>query len=451
MPTLEAYLAFLSGDRLPVHRATSWRLGAVYPFFSESGPRDLRTNDKARGFPIGHYGLLGNGGVHSFDEFEFYRAGVIHNLNVKVFGQINQRKSGMMKFFLWLASIAGYNTLITDPKGEYTPMLEMVPGSKIMRFGKDEEGNDLKFYINALDKHMDLETQNALIASLAITAIDDGRLRLNVTERNMLNLAIQDAHAHFGSGSTGVATLPVLVEKLFNPSEELAQKMRLKREDLVGRDGVGFSMAQGLMRLTETDLKGMFHKESTVGFFEDCPLLIMNVEGVSGEAAVIATTIINFFTTSMWSRSNPLYRFHRVVHDESWDLAAYPGFVDSVRRSFKLGRTWSVANWVIAHHLNNLNRSGDTDAIKDLISDSDTTISYKQDDAELEKSASELRFTKAEIQRNSKLKAGVAQWKFREDPAFVVKQNVWPEFRHAVETSHLIHGVTDLQRAKIAA
>ncbi|MBA3757318.1 hypothetical protein H0X09_00400 [Candidatus Saccharibacteria bacterium] len=436
---VEDVLEILAGDRLPFHRATSHHLSGIHPFFAESGLIDSRTHKKALGIPYGYCGRERSGGLFDFDEYSLYQAGLLHNPNVKVFGEIDHRKSTGVKCMIFRGAAMGYNHLVTDRKGEYTPLAEAIPGSKVLKFGEDTN-----LFISPVDKSMDTITQRDLIASMVITAMGGDRKNLNIRETSLLWEAIKAAHEHFGMGSGGVATLPVVVEKLFNPTQDMADAMSRPPKYL---KELGYDMALGLRRLTETDLKGMFHKETTTGLFEDTPLLVMNCEGVTGEAAVIMITLINFFTQSQWGRADARYRFHKVIHDESWDLAAYPGFVESVRRAFKLGRTWGVANWIVAHHMSNLYRSGKDEAIKDLVADSDTTISYKQHAPELVHSAEELEFNETEVARITELEPGRAIYKIGNQPGIEVEQQVWPEERPLVETSHLMHGKTELAKA----
>jgi hypothetical protein len=437
----EDVLEFLAGDRLPIHRATSRHLSAVHPWFAESGLIDRRTNSKALGIPIGYAGRERSGGIFYFDEYLLHQAGLIPDLNVKVFGLINHRKSTGEKIKIYRGAACGYNHLVTDRKShEYTPLANAIPGSRILKFGEESS-----HFINPLDPAMTLETQRDLLAAMAITAMGD-RTNLDIRENSLLWEALKESHSHFGVGNQGVATLPVLVEKLKNPTGTMAERMG---RDMAFVKDLGYNMFLGLRRLTEGDLRGMFHQETTPGLFKAVPLLVLDCEGVKGEKAVIMITLINFFTLSKNAAGNSDDdRFHFVTHDESWDLATYAGFVDSVRQGFKLGRTKGFGNRVVAHHKSNLDRSGQNKAIEDLISDSSTTILYRQDESEIEKSAEELGLNEAEVDRIKQLPPGRAIYKLRGLPGIEVEQFLWPEERQLVNTSHLVHGKTELPKAK---
>jgi type IV secretory pathway VirB4 component len=418
---------FLSGDQLPVFRATSRHLAALYPLFPESGLIDPKTCNKVPGLWVGYCGLNRSGGVFSFDEYQLYRAGLLNNLNVIVLGEINMRKSSLIKSMIYRGIACGYNYLVTDFKGEYAPLAEAV-GGKVLKFGPEARN-----FINPLDDRMDFTTRLELVASMAITVMGQDRTGLTVIERSLLEQAIKDALANPGRSLRGVATLPDVIEKLFRPTEEMANAMYRPKREL---EQWGYEMALALKQLTEGELRGMFHETTSAGLFDDTPLLVMECKGVKDQAAAIITLMFNYFTQSQWGKSSGMGRFHRVIHDESWALAAYPAFVDSERRAFKLGRSQGVAHWIVVHHLNNLYRSGMNEAVKDLIADSDTRIIYRQDPTEVQQTAEELELSEAEVAQIVNLVPGKAIWKVGVLPGIEVEYVRWPEEAELTQTTN---------------
>lgn len=443
MPATEDLVRFWAGASLPRHRATSQHLAALHPWFAESGLIDKHTKRKVRGLTIGYAGRERSGGLFNFDEFELHRAEIAPNRNVKVYGEIGFRKSSGVKQLIDRSSRIGYSTLVTDPKGEYSPLAAAIPGGKVLKFGEDTN-----LFINPLDNNMEINDQAQLIEALVVTAMAGRHEPLDITQKALIYEAILDSHRHFEGGRDD-ATLPVLVEKLFNPTEDIARGMHLPREELVGRNGVGYKMALGLQRLTDKDLKGMFHKETSMGLFEkNTPLLVLDCSSLQGEAAVLMITLINFFTQSLWSKDNPSFHFHRVIHDEAWDLAAYPGFIQSLVRAFKLGRSKNVANWIIMHHKGNINWSGSDEAVKSLIADSAITISYRQDESELRRSAADLYFNESDIERILELPPGTAMYKIDNSHSIEVEHIARPELLPYLDTSSRVHGQTNLALAQ---
>jgi hypothetical protein len=429
-------LELMCGDRLPILRATSPNMGALFPFQAESGLIDPRTGRKLQGIPVGFCGRNRSGGVFYWDEFIAWQAGLIENVNVKRFGAINNHKSGDLKTSIFRGVEYGYNHLVTDLKGEYTALAAAVDGAKVLRFG-----TDTNLFINPLDGAMSLNTQIQLVTAMALTALGNGRTELNITELTLLRYAIEQAH-HANS----VALLPHAVDLLFEPSQAVVSKMR-RPVDFVKNEG--YQLALALDSLGEHGMfGGMFHQPTTPGLLEETPLLVLNCEGLEGAMAVIMITLLNFFTQSQWSGKNPKHRFHKVIHDEAWFLAGFPGFVESVRRGFKLGGTQGTSNTIVAHHKTNLDRSGSGEAVQDLIADSATTILYNQDPVELQRSADELKLNQADVDRIVKLPPGTALYKIGDFPPIEVESFAWPHERKFIETRQRLRGQDDLATAQ---
>lgn len=431
MPGLEAIGEYLAGDALPVHRATSWHLNAIRPRFAETSPIDPETARKVPGLPLGYCGQDETGEVFMYDEWQLYQAGLLTNLNGVILGEVGKGKSALVKTMILVGASFGYNALVTDVKGEYTQLARAILGSKVLRFG-----TDTSLFINPLDPVMDLGTQQDLVAAMVLTTLKGRKgQELNNREDSMLKTAVLDALRHFESGAE-VPTLPAVVEKLKNPTQTMADSLDMTVEQL---KELGKDMFLGLRELTEGDLVGMFHKPTTTGLFEDTPLLVMNCEGLRSEAAVLVATLVNFYQ-SVWAKKYPQRRFHRVFHDEAWDLTVYPGFVHSVRRAFKLGGSLGVANWIVIHHKHNLERSSKEDAVKDLIPDARTFVCFQQKKSEIESSATELGFNPADVERIVQQGSYSALWKIGDSPAIQVKTRSWPELLPIIETRHLAKG-----------
>lgn len=431
------------GAQLPTYRATSRHLAALNPFSLESGIIDPKTGLMIDGVPIGYFGPNRCGGYAAIDEFVLHQAGIIPDLNVKIFGIINNRKSSGEKIKIRRGVYFGRNHLVTDRKShEYSRLAASIPGSRVLKFGEDAD-----HFINPLDPSMPMSVKHELLGAMALNAMNEViRPKLNVVESTMLWECIIEAENHRGPGSFFVPTLPTLVEKLSDPCERIVNKLAIPRDELL-RDTRNLRLS--FIRLVDGDLKGMFHKETTPGLFKAVPLLVLDCDGVRGEKAVVMITLINFFTLSRnAAASSDDDRFHVVVHDEAWDLATYPGFVDSIRTGFKLGRTKGFSNRIVAHHLSNLYRSGHTKAIEDLVSDSSTTLIYKQDRKEIEATADDLDLNDREVERATKLQEGHCLCKIRGFPAIEIEYTAWPEELPLIETSDLVHGKTDLPRAK---
>jgi hypothetical protein len=440
-----ALIDALFGNSIPTHSATSYHLSSLHPFYFESGLIDRR-GMKVPGLPYGRCGRDGSGGAYYYDEYMLYQLGLLENCNVKVLGKIGNWKSSMVKSVIYNGVHFGYNHLVIDPKGEYTRLADLlnkeIPGTaRVMRFG-----TDTNLSINPLDPTMDDDhgTQRELMMAMVTATMGGTRRELNSPEQALLWEAMKDAKTEFQNG--GVATLGDVIKRLFDPTPNMVIEMHRPADTL--RD-LGYHIAHGLKRMDEGgDLVGMFHRPTTPGLFdEEIPLLVMNCEGVKGEAAVLMILLIIFFTQSQWARKNAVKRFHKVIYDEAWDLAAYPEFVSSVRKAFKLGGTWGVANWIVAHHKSNFDRSGNNHAIQDLITDSETSIIFAQDANELKASQEALGLTDAEVIRIPEFSPGQALHKIGTEPGIEVHHELWEWLLDAVQTRDHLRGITDLSRA----
>jgi hypothetical protein len=468
----EEGLRFLAGDRLPIQRATSDQLAALNFLMAESGWRNKFTGQRVRGIPVGWFGEDRSGGVAEFDVFQLLQAKVIGNTNIKVFGEPNNHKSGDSKVEVFRGSMIGYNHLVTDRTGEWTAVHNAISGSKVFKFGPHAE-----YFINPVDNAaMSLSEQRTLVAALAITAIGTRNghdlVELEVDEKSLLLQAIKAAHAKYGHSDNGmpagIATLADVVYKLFNPTQDMAQAMHLSTasedvdKSIISLKELGKSMAYGLARLLDEDdeLYGMVHKETTVGLWQDTPLLVMDCTGAKGEAAVIMTILIDHFTRSQQMRYNARFRFHHRIHDEAWDLAYYPAFIDSVRDDFKQSGKRGVSVRMIAHAPQNLYRSTNNKAVGDLMSDSDVTIIYRMRKTDLDESAEALKLNSTEKSIVLRLDPGFALYKLGDEPGVVVERNHWAEEDKFIHTRGLSYGgdtmgeqyepVTDLPRAMAA-
>jgi hypothetical protein len=448
---IEDVLEFFTGARIPAHRATTNHLSALNPFFAESGFIDKRTGVKVPGLAHGFCGVDDSGGIFFFDEYLLYKAGLLNFANVGVLGQPNFRKSTGVKNMIYHGAAAGYNHLVTDRKDhEYKRLADnmnrSLPGSaKTLHFGEGSDGDG--YFINPVDPAMDIDTRRELIAALALNTMSGNRTELDEEESTILWAALIETEEYKGHGTHDVATLPVLVEKLFHPTDSIV-KYAEKEDDPLYVKQHARKMALGLKRLTEGDLKGMFHKKTTINTYQDQSLLIMDLDGIKGEKVVVMITLINFFTQSMMARSNPAFRFHKVIHDETWDLAAYAGFVESLRRANKLGGTWGVANWWIAHHEQNMVRSGNLDAVNDIIDDTEVFFCYQMKEKPLRASQDALGLSDAEVKRNLVVPPGTALVKVGKTPAIEMRQYITDDVRPLVETRDRMRGKTDLVRAE---
>ena len=244
--------------RVPGHVATTRHLCAAYPLVSEAG--------------LGHEGvLIGRdvlGGSFVYDPFALYRAGVVTNPNMVIFGQIGRGKSSFVKSYLWRQAVFGRHAWVVDPKGEYGPLAEawgvapvaLRPGGAIRLNPLDTESE------GAGEPGSDGEVGSGdgarrrrviLTSSLAVACL--GR-DLLPRERAAVDMAVSGATARAAATRLSAPTLPLVVDALFEPDTTAARDLRTTAVQLMedGRD-----VALELRRLVHGDLCGMFDGPTT--------------------------------------------------------------------------------------------------------------------------------------------------------------------------------------------
>jgi hypothetical protein len=426
----------MAGDELATIRSTSSHLAEDYPWMAESGFIDPRTNRKVVGLPVGYCGKRGEGGIFGFDHIQYYNAGLIQDVNVIRMGLVGNWKSAGVKSEIWLGSKVGYNQMVMDVKGEYTPLAGIIDGSKILRFGA---GSDLS--ISPLDPSMDPGTRYQLLEAMLLNALTPRQTELDLFQEAVLEGAINEVIGvkNDAEARGRVATLPELVEFLAVPSDTLVQDLRLDKPEV---EAICNKLRLALRKYTTGQLAGPFSGTTTPGIFEPTPLLVLNCENMNKDLAAVTLIMLSFLTQSKWGRQGNLH-FHKVYYDEVWDLASYPGYLESLVRAFKLGGTWGVSNNIILHHLSNLNFMNKHDLAESLIADSSTRIIYGQKRNEIEPNMKALNLNQTEVNQICRFEPGQAMYKVRDLPGVVVNHTVsgWPMLRSIVETRHRLKGM----------
>jgi hypothetical protein len=419
---------YLTGNMLPRFEATTPHLSVLNPMCIESGLIDENTGEKIHGIPWGTLKYHGVGEVFEFDEFELYRRKKIQSMNVGMLGAVGKWKSGAMKTFLHRAYFFGYNAIILDPKEEYDSLRDMVPGSKMLRFGKGSE-----YFLNPLDDDIDESAQLDILNSILLTAmgLDQHMQKLEVAQMRILEEGIRAAKKE-----RRVALLTDLADVLHDPSPELLKA--LHRTPNVFRDDAK-NLVDGLGRLTRGALAGMVNQATSEGLFSNTPLLIISCKGLTREQSAMVIGIFGGLVSGHVD-TGKLNHFHRIIVDEAWDLTEFAAFVNTLRRLAKLGGSQGHSVWFIIHHLDNLIRSGGHQAIEDLLPDTGTIFAFNEDPSELEKTASQLRLNEADVAKNALLDPGEFQAKIGKNRTLVVKNKAWEEELQMVQTRHLVHG-----------
>lgn len=422
-------------DRLgtpPPHRSTTAHVGALYPFMAEpalpvSGPyvgRDLL------------------GGSFSYDPFDLYAAGALTNPNIVVLGQIGRGKSSLVKTYLWRQSLLGTQAWIIDPKGEYGPLarawgvepLSLSPGGRL-RLNPLEDPSDpprpsgrrAAAGRTAPASPGTLDRRASLLGALAEACL--GRV-LGPRERAALDIALASAQ----EASRGRPLIGHVVEALLHPDQQRASALATDASAL-GEDGR--EVALELRRLVSGDLRGMFDAPTSPGLKVDSRLVVLDLSAVYGSAALgVLMACAVAWVQAAWARPGAGRRL--LVVDEAWATLSSLGVARWLQASWKLSRSYGVANMAVLHRLSDLKAVGPAGSeqvmlAEGLLSDSETRVVYAQSPGEASASQELLGLTGTEVDLLPRLGRGVGLWKVGRR-SFLVEHRVSDFERRLVDT-----------------
>ena len=384
---------------VPSHRTTTANLQAIYPFMSAPGLG-------GRGTYIGHEIM---GGSFCFDPWELYAQGKLTNPNMLVLGQVGRGKSSLVKSLLVRSLVFGRRSAILDPKGEYGSLAGVLNSPHI----KVQPGGSVT--VNPLDPGPGaslvapdeiIRRQTTLLQSLLVASLNRG---LSPEERTSCDLALESLRDE--TGGQGM-TLPKVVTKLLNPTQDMAQKVNTTPEKLAASSR---EIALELRRMCEGDLRGMFDGETNINVNWDGPTVVFDLSAVFSSSALgLLMTCATAWLQSAISRPNAGKRF--IVVDEAWAVLANVGVARWLQQSYKLSRTYGVANVAIMHRVSDLQASGAAGSeaynlAKGLLSDTETRIIYGQPVSEVKLATEMIGLTSAEAELMPLLRRGQALWK----------------------------------------
>jgi len=438
-----------TGPRVPAHQVTTRNLGAAYPLVAEAG--------------LGHRGvLIGQdllGGSFVYDPFELYAQGVVSNPNMIVFGQIGRGKSSFVKTYLWRQAVFGRRAWVVDPKGEYgslaaawgTKPIALRPGGTVrlnpLDPGPGTEMAQCATVAGTASPEGADGRQVELLASLASACL--GRMLLP-RERVAVDLALVSV-----ARSTGVPTLPAVVDAMLDPTDDAAGSIRTDRETLLedGRD-----VALELRRLVHGDLRGMFDGPTTEGLDLSSPLVVLDLSALYNSAALgvlmaCATAWLQatLARQAAAARSDPARsdparsdgvqpsgHHTLVVVDEAWAVLANLGVARWLQASWKLSRSYGVANVAVLHRLSDLQAvaaagSEQVGLARGLLADSETRVVYAQPPGEAANASELLSLSPTEAELLPQLRRGIALWKVGRR-AFLVQHLLSTLERELVDT-----------------
>lgn len=417
--------------RVPWQRGSTAHVASIYPF-SIHGPLCDRG-------PIIGLDMLAGGGPFFWDPFDAYHQGLTTNPNVAIFGQPGQRKSTLIKTFLWrMHTLYGRDRWvgIADPKGEYTPLAERL-GLTVVRLapGGGTRVNPLAPGPASRHEHpaktamRRADTVHDLLAAVL-------RRDLAPAEEAILYAAVEAAI----TGRARESTLADLARLLTEPTEAMVARVRKPPAELAGE---ATDLYYALSNLLGQSLRGMFDGPGTVRLDTDGLGVVLDLSGLDINSPAMPLVLM---TATGWLQEFLVCPGPQrlQITDELWVGAGDRHFVRHMQRCQKLGRSLGVANIQIAHKVTDAaaqSADGTAEAkiAAGLLADTDTKIVLRQDPEQLEAAQRAFGLTDTERHWIGALLKGRALWLLGGRRA-VVQHHLGESERPLVDTDQRMRG-----------
>jgi hypothetical protein len=203
-----------------------------------------------------------------------------------------------------------------------------------------------------------------------------------------------------------------VVDALLLPDEASAAEVHT---DVAGLAGDGREIGLELRRMVEGDLAGMFDGPTTTGIDLSGPLVVLDLSALYASPALgILMTCATAWLQARLADPRGIRRL--VVVDEAWAILSNLAIARWLQASFKLSRSFGVANVAVVHRLSDLQAAGDDGSQQQrlahgLVADSETRVIFGQPPSETDQAASLLGLTGTEAELLPRLPRGVALWK----------------------------------------
>lgn len=398
-------------QRLRAQEETTAQIAGTYPFVAERG-------FSADGAYVGRDRFTRS--AFRYDPFELYRAGLLPNPNVGIFGTIGSGKSSLIKTLALRLLAFGVRFINpADTKGEMTPLARRVGASLVqLGPGMDKALNPLyappRPATMTERTYIELMEQQRLLLLTALGATASGR---PLTSRE--ETGIEQALAQLTRQSDNVAAdrmrqpnLAEFCDLMLNPTTDMAASIPVPLSILTDDC---LDLALRFRAMIKGSLKGVFDGESVEIDF-DKPGVVIDISRIrASEAGVaLAMTCGQALVDQILTFSE--YQWLRLL-DECWRQIRYPAIVRRISEGQKLARgddtTSGSATVVAFHRISDL--MGASPEFRELalglLADCSTRIIYNQADDQVPVTRATLNLTDVEGALLPQLPQATALWK----------------------------------------
>ncbi len=334
--------------RRPYHRATGYQVASANPFAAA----DLY--DPAG--PIIGINML-SGAAFTFDPWLLYLIGLVTSPNLLIQGTLRQGKSFFIKRLVALLSVFGrYAINTSDSKGEHGNTALALGGVviKLGVFGSPIRINPLERPEQRRGEHVEAYRLRVRAARSAVMQqicglLNPGERNVTAREIAILDWAISDTVQATGDRPT----IRLVWERITSPAyltEAAAREWKGDdREDLV----------DGLRRLTEGDLAGMFDTESTVKLDPESPYTVIDTSAIAergGNALAVTQAVTNAWVHHTISNKDS-GRQYFLIREEGWRDMKTVAALEAHQEQLKLSGEYGIVMVLIVHE------DGDFDSV----------------------------------------------------------------------------------------
>jgi hypothetical protein len=224
-----------------------------------------------------------------------------------------------------------------------------------------------------------------------------------------------------------VPTLGAVAEALLAPEPGQAAALGT---DLEGLRHDGRQVALELRRLVVGDLAGMFDGETSPGIDMAGGMVVLDLSRLYASPA-LGLLMVCALSWLQGALAGGEGTKRLVVLDEAWAVLSHLATARWLQATFKLSRSFGVANIAVLHRLSDLSAAGPEGSEQQrlsegLLADAETRVLFGQAPAEADRAGALLGLTRTEQALLSQLPRGVALWRVGQS-SFLVEHQLGPE------------------------
>jgi type IV secretory pathway VirB4 component len=224
-----------------------------------------------------------------------------------------------------------------------------------------------------------------------------------------------------------VPTLAAVAQALMAPEPGQAASLGT---DAAGLRQDGRQVALELRRLVVGDLAGMFDGETSPGLDMAGGVVVLDLSRLYASPALglLMVCALSWLQGAL-AEAGGAKRL--VVLDEAWAVLSHLATARWLQATFKLSRSFGVANIAVVHRVSDLRAAGYEGSeqqrlAEGLLADAETRVLFGQSPAEAEKAGELLGLTRTEQALLSQLPRGVALWRVGQS-SFLVEHQLGEE------------------------